>query len=140
MTDSAIPRDISSPPIRDFSSKKPPYVFTMDGDTFTAARDLPAVVIKKLVTFQDKTMPEQVAVVMDMLDMILIEESAQRFATRMSSADNPISVSQIIELMNDLLEVYGLRPTTPLSTSAPPLTPTGDISMDGAQPMVSIPI
>jgi hypothetical protein len=112
----------------------------MDGDTFTAARDLPANVVKKLVSFESKTMPEQVEVVMDMLDLILIEESATRFAARMSSADNPISVNQIISLMNDLLEVYGLRPTTPLSTSAPPLTLTGDTLMDGAQPMVSIPI
>jgi hypothetical protein len=112
----------------------------MDGDTFTAARDLPAIVVKKLVTFDNKTMPEQVAIVMDMLDMILTEESAERFAARMSSAENPISVPQIISLMSELLEVYGLRPTTPLSTSAPPLTPTGDTSMDGAQPMVSIPI
>ena len=76
-----------------------------------------------------------------MIDLVLRDESANRFKARMEDKDSPITMKQIMDVLPWLMEKYGLRPSEPSSTSSPGFeTPDdGTNSTDKPLELVSIP-
>jgi hypothetical protein len=71
---------------------------------------------------------------LDFLDEALLPESAELFAKRMRSRDNPITLTQAFAIGRWLLGEYGARPTEPSSSSGNGRDGSGATSMVGAQP------
>lgn len=133
----------NTPPIKSFTSRKPPITFDVDGEQFVAYQVLPAETFgrfaEKVLMLQragsdyegpdklDLTLSETVTVLLDAVELGLAADSAQRVATRLSDLDNPIDVSTLSEVLLWLLEQYGMsgkdadsavdsdRPTPPTS-------------------------
>jgi len=110
---------------------KPPKKFRIDDDVFECAPELPAGASTFLVKMSRAGDMERVAMLGDFLDMIVLPESAERFAARMISPKEPITISQLLKVIEFLMETYTGRPTQPSSSSADGLTPTGLSLMDG---------
>lgn len=127
------------PPIKDFTQARERVIFRIDGDMFEAASALPG---KTLARFAgrfadiDKTPPEQqLDAIADALGMVLLPESAARFAKRLDDLTNPISLEQASDVITWLLERYGMRPTEPSSpSSAGQPSPEPGTSLTGAAP------
>lgn len=56
--------------------------------------------------------------IMQMLDELLLPDSAVRFAERMKSKTEPIDLEQVMGVFQWLISEYGERPTSPLSSSS----------------------
>ena len=101
----------NTPPIKSFTSRKPPITFDIDGEQFVAYQVLPAETFgrfaEKVLMLQragsdyegpdklDLTLSETVTVLLDAVELGLAADSAQRVATRLSDLDNPIDVSPL---------------------------------------------
>lgn len=115
--------------IRDFSSKRKPVKFTIDGENFDGVRNLSADVLQMLAKAAEgiagdedddeldvfKTLPEKIQALTETCNAVLVPESAERFAKLAPTLDLQ---DQIIPLMMWLLEKYGLRPTEVSSESS----------------------
>lgn len=125
---------------KDFTDRNhtEPQTFMIDDDLFECARVLPAGVGRKFAQLQDKSPVEQFDGIGEILDIVLLPESAERFAARMVDPQNPISMEQIGQIIEWLVEEYGGRPTTPSANSLPSPTGTGTSSTDGAPVEVSM--
>lgn len=136
--------------IRDFSSKRKPVKFQIDGEKFDGVRNLSAPVLQQLAKAAEgiagdeneeeldvfKTIDEKLSALIETCNSVLQPESAERFAKLAPTLDLQ---DQIIPLMMWLLEVYGLRPTTVSSESSPssPTEPDGTTSTVGSSTEVS---
>ena len=122
--------------VKDFTRKHERITFRIDADVFEAARALPGEVLAQFATrFQEiGSMPvaQQVNGILDALGLVLLPESAARFAKRLGSLENPVELEQAMDVLMWLLERYGLRPTQPSSNSAdgPPSPVSGTNSTD----------
>ncbi len=108
---------------RDFSRPRPPLDFTIDGDTFHAARVLPGDVFAEFVTLYNstgdtETYQQQHDMLKQALQLALLDESWQRFAARLADKANPIDDDQMSDVVLWLLEEYGMRPTQPSPDSS----------------------
>lgn len=66
------------------------------------------------------------------MDVVLLPDSAVRFAERMRSVEEPITLEQAFQIWRWLLSQYGARPTEPSSPSENGHDGTGPSSTAGA--------
>lgn len=140
--------------IQNFSApKREPLKFQIDDDVFYAAPSIGADVLRDVLDMTDATAmqgidiehatPEdrrrvasaassQTGKTMAFLDNVLEEESARRFAERMRSTTEPITIEQAFQVWQWLIGEYGSRPTQPSSPSVNGHDGTGTSSTAGA--------
>jgi hypothetical protein len=110
---------------------------------FIGLPELPALMLVEfsgtLADLNEATVKDQPKLFTDIFELILTEESAARFTTRMSSREDPIGINQLNKILPWLMEQYGLRPTTPSSGSSggSPNPDDGTNSTDTASPAES---
>ncbi len=113
-----------------------PIAFTITGEVFYAAAEIPADDYGQLAALfanmpkkgdEGADSPEvaraTIAAILDMVELFLLPESAERLAERLKSKDRPISVQRLMAVANTFLkDVYGgnkdndaVRPTPPTS-------------------------
>jgi len=132
-------------PVKDFTRKRTRLVFRIDDDEFEAAKALPGKTLSRFATrFTDieKTpLAEQLNVFADALGMVLLPDSNALFQKRLDDLTNPIELEQASDVIQWLLEAYGLRPTEPSSDSSTgqPSPASGTNSTDAQPQQVSIP-
>ena len=146
------------------ATDKAPIRFELDGEVFEAAPVIGASVLQDMLAIanmgelvqidatavlnsgdKDKVMEIGKAVnavsaqAMQFLDSVLLPESAARFAARMRSTTEPITLETAFEVWRWLLSEYGARPTQPSSSSSNGHDGTGQSLTVGAPPAASIP-
>jgi hypothetical protein len=128
---------------KDFSreAELEPVTVTLDGDTFTFAGALPTMAVLDMAKVNSVKDVEKLEILMEFLDTVMLPESAARFAERLRSAENPISLDQCMNITFWLIEeAYTVgRPTRGSSPSLNGSETTGTSSTDGAEPTVSTP-
>jgi len=110
----------------------PPKVFKLNDDIFELTPELPAgasVMLADMVTMSEV---QRVAKLGELLDMIFLPASAQRFADRMRSPVKPITSPQLGKILEWIFREYGAFPTQQSSNSAGGLTLTGTSLTAGA--------
>ena len=132
--------------MKDFTRKRSPVTFRIDGDLFEAAAALPGETLvqfaKRFSDVGGTADTDRLDVILDALSMVLLPESAARFTKRFSDLENPIELEQASEVVVWLLERYGLRPTQPSSSfvTGPQSPESGTSSTDGQpQPELTSP-
>lgn len=108
--------------VKDFSKPRKKIIFRIDEDVFEAAPVMPAQTLLefsvKFAQTQGKgDLDKQLVILRDTLEMVLLPESFDRFASRLSDRERPIELGQLSDVVMWLLEEYGLRPTRPSSAS-----------------------
>lgn len=95
-----------------------PVTFKIGSDMFEAAAQCPAgVLLSMAANSSDEGGAGAVTAAMDFLDAVLKETSRARFAERMTSVEDPISITTVTELVQWLIGVYTGRPTEQPSPS-----------------------
>ena len=94
-----------------------PVVFDVDGETFAAVPVLSATAATTLAVLgSSEDSRERMTAIGEFLDLVLVPESRERFATRMAATDKPLTLDDVSEVVTWLIEdVYVLRPTGPPS-------------------------
>lgn len=132
-------------PVKDFSRERKRLVFRIDGDVFEAATALPGKVLarfaKRFNDIENVPVDEQLDAFADALGMVLLPESNALFQKRLDDLQHPIELDQASDVIQWLLEEYGMRPTQPSSDSSTGQpSPASGTSLTGAAPQqVSIP-
>lgn len=137
---------------RDFTladTSDKPITFRIGADEYSAPPVIPplqlaalAEVAGKLNGDGDGRVPvkELVTAIGDVFAELLHEEAGQRFRERLLSRDKPIDLmKQAVPCLLWLMEVYGMRPTEPSSSSTGGLNDGGPGSTDGVSSGVSTP-
>jgi hypothetical protein len=127
--------------ITDFTEDRPPIQFRIGPDVFTLVADMPVLTMidfaeKSNKLAEDDMGPEMREIFVSMFELVLTEESTERFVPRLSSRTDPIGMSIINKLIPWILEQYGLRPTTPSESSSDP----SSIPADGQSSTANAPI
>lgn len=109
--------------IFDFSTGSKSLKIRIDGDTFTAIRELPALTAMEFGQYANTLdssddLKAQGNAIERMFRMVLTSESGERFIARLSDVDNPIGAKQMNSIMMFLMEKYGFRPTEPSEDSS----------------------
>lgn len=134
--------------IPDFTRKRKPVRFRLNGRVFTA---VPAVPAQIMIDFAGKfsgmdpatTSPEQqLAAFGSVLELVLPAEELTAFNTMMRDMIEPVDMEQVDEIISYLFERYGMRPTPQPGDSSPglPAPEYGTASTDSVQAVVSIPL
>ena len=136
-------------PAKKFTSRKPPLDFEVDDEQFMAYAILPA---RTFAVFADKvgklsrssadyrgadkielTFDETVTTILDSIELALPTDSAERLAARISDPDNPVDLGALTEILEWLLQEWGLaaaegsgRPTKRQSASSSGSAENGD--------------
>lgn len=140
--------------LQDFSQRRPDSLkFRIDEDVFEAVPAVGANLMRDIIAMTDMSaladaraegltpeqatsklpkVMEQVSKTLGFLDTVLLPDSAQRFAARMNSAVEPITLDQAFKVWTWLVEQYSGRPTQPSSPSANGHDGTGTSSTGGA--------
>ena len=126
--------------MKDFTTTRPAVVrFKLDDDVFEAVPQISAInaldFSSRYSSLSDKnvSLEEATAMIHELIRMVLLPESANRFLDRMHSQTNPIGVDKFYEVLNWIFEFYTERPTQPGSDSS-----TGsDTRVDGTTSTVS---
>lgn len=132
-------------PVKDFSRKRERLIFRIDDDIFEAATALPGKTLARFASrfadIEETPFDKQLDLFADALGLVLLPESNSRFQKRLDDLENPIELEQASDVIQWLLECYGLRPTGPSSDSSTgPASPaSGTSSTDAQQPTASIP-
>jgi hypothetical protein len=105
----------------DFGSREveQPFTFKLNGETYQAARTLPAGITDAVLSIRGLPRGEQADMLRRMLDAFLLPESAKRFMERCWDPENPITDEQRRAVFAKLMELYSNRPTAPASPSSP---------------------
>lgn len=112
--------------IKDFSKRRQPVVFLLDGEQYEAYRSIPAEVLAILMGQMQGMDPastpidRQLDAYKEFLRTCFLPESWGRFEIRLKERDadgNSIEVDQLDEIATWLLECYGMRPTQPSGDS-----------------------
>jgi hypothetical protein len=123
--------------VKDFTNedKKPDIEFRVDDDLFRAVGDPPAMAILDVSAVNKADGMDKVRVVLEFLDQVLRDESAELFAERMRSKVKPIGIDQATGIAVWLMEEKYApdRPTEAPSPSQNGSGSTGPSSTDGAQ-------
>lgn len=129
------------PAAKDFSRQRKRLDFTIDDDTFDAAPALPGDVFVEFVGLYNSTgdvdgLKEQHDLLKQALELVLLDESWQRFAARLKDKARPIEDDQMSDVVIWLLEEYGMRPTVPSQPSpdGPSSPEPGTSSTENTQP------
>lgn len=128
---------------KDFTKQAKRVVFQIDGDQFEARSVLPVPVMQELIRVSkglktDDLGEETLLKVLSIFDLILLKPSADLFRSRVDSVDNPVDLTQVMDTMVWLMEIYGQRPTPPSSESLSglPTETDGTISTAGVPSIV----
>lgn len=103
-----------------------PVTFLVGGDLFKAAPQCPAGVMLAVASSSSETSAAQATV--DFLNAVLLPESRELFNQRLVDAANPISMTQLTDILGWLMEVYTGRPTVTPSPSPAGPSPSGESS------------
>lgn len=137
--------DVDAVPVKDFTRKHQRLVFKIDDDLFEAARALPGETLtefaKRYSDIENAPVDQRIEIFKQVLELVLLPESHDRFIKRFADRENPIQIEQAADVVQWLMEHYGKRPTQPSSPSpAGQHSPaSGTSSMDAPQQQVSIP-
>lgn len=140
--------------IKDFSiDKQETLKFKIDDDVFEAVPIVGAQILRDITNMSDlaqlqgideasvtqdqlKAMADaanqHTARTMQFLDLVLLPDSAARFAERLRSTDKPITIQQTYEVWRWLIERYSARPMQPSLPSLNGHDGTGSSSTAGA--------
>lgn len=127
--------EVPTDSMKDFTTEQKPVKFNIDKadgtkDIFEGISDLPALLLVEFAgmteTLSQSSISDQPKVFKTLFELVLTEDSAARFIGRMKDKKNPISLTQITEIMPWIMEQYGMRPTQPSSNSS-----AGSESQDG---------
>lgn len=109
--------------VMDFSNPAQNIKFRLDGDEFEA---LPEIAAVSMLRFADEATrldrddvgtDEKIKIIQGLFRMVLTTESATRFIRRLEDDAHPIGMARFGEIVEWLMERYGLRPTEPDSAS-----------------------
>jgi hypothetical protein len=112
--------------IKDFSKRRQPVVFLLDGQQYEGHKSIPADVLTTLMGQMQGMDPastpvdQQLDGYKEFLRTCLLPESWSRFEIRLKERDdedNSIEVDQLDDIATWLLERYGMRPTQPSGNS-----------------------
>lgn len=118
---------------------KPPIPVKIDNDVFYCASALPGGAMKLLGTMNRISADEQIERMGEVLDVIMFEESKERFIDRMNDPANPITIDQFAKMFAYVMMLYSEdRPTEPVSPSPSGQNTGGPSSMVTAPRMESI--
>jgi hypothetical protein len=122
--------------IKNLATPGKPHSFKIGEERYDCAHKLPAGVVRDLNRMRrlDPESEEQTEMFFSLLDMILLPESAERFAARMRDPVNPIDMEDVSNTMIWIVEEYGDRPTTPPNGSSPSETPSVTTSTESSPP------
>ena len=132
-------------PVKDFSRKRERLNFRIDDDIFEAATALPGRTLSRFAArfanVENTPVDKQLDAFADALGMVLLPESNARFQKRLEDLEHPIELEQASDVIQWLLERYGLRPTEPSSPSStgPSSPASGTSSTDAPLLAGSIP-
>jgi hypothetical protein len=103
------------------ASRSPePVSFTIDGEEYLAVPLLPGEALLRMAKLAGggESPGAAAGAVIEFLDTALVPESAERFAERFRSTENPITIEEAASVVRWLVEdVYQSRPTVPPSPS-----------------------
>lgn len=119
--DETSPTEASGP--KDFSKRRTPKTFTIDGDTFEVASVLPAEVFVEFTTrfgeFQESdTWADNFRALDLAIKLVMLPDSYTLLRKRLGDVANPIELEQMADIVLWLIDEYGLRPTQPPSDSS----------------------
>ena len=114
---------LADPPPGEFTTKgatAAPRSFTVDGEVYYVAAELPADVMTNIAEYAEATGRDRVRLVGEFLSSVMLPESAERYLARLKSTERPISIFEAVEHVLYLIhEVYGVtRPSDTPSSSA----------------------
>lgn len=138
--------------IKNLTTPGKPHSFKLGDDRFDCAAKLPAGVIRdfgkmrrlftdaQAVTDNDDRQAELIEQANEMffglLDIVLLPESAERFAVRMRDPLNPIDMTDVSNVIQWIVVEYGGRPTQPPNGSSPSVKPSDNSSTENLPPTV----
>lgn len=119
------PRDVElDPDIMDFTVHRKRIRFRVDPDTFECVPELPVMNLLDFAAMNEKISEARSSDVdgakkmfHDMFDLVLIDEDVPRFLARLADKRNPIGIEQMQDIINHVMEKYGMRPTEPSDSS-----------------------
>lgn len=122
-------------------NKKENVPFVIDDDTFTAVGIAPAMAVLDVAAVNKAADMDKIRIILEFLDQVLLPDSAIRFAERLRSSTEPITIDQAASIAVWLMEeVYSPeRPTEAPSPSPNGSGSTGPSSTDGAPALASTP-
>lgn len=105
--------------MRNYTTNQTPIAFKIDEDDFLAVPSIPGEEMLALVAkMKNLTEEDELQALYTFLDLVLLPESAELFATRMRSKEHPIDLATAIAVVDDLTAEYTNRPTGASSPSA----------------------
>lgn len=140
--------DAAVPTVPDFTIKREPHSFVIDGETFLAPALLAPVTLRKMAVqvgalgdLGSMTDVQSIIKAIDAVGAVMATlmpgDSGRRFKARLESEggeEDPTPIDlmgQAIPALYYLLECYGLRPTQPSSSSPAGSTDGASIPSDG---------
>lgn len=129
--------------ITDFTEEQRRIPFRIYDQVYECAPDLPALVLIEFAAMAEKagssgsTFDDSMkSLFVDMFQMVLTEESAERFIAGMRDKQHPITLTMVMKLMPWVLEQFGMRPTEPSdSSSGGSPTPTSGLNSTASAPL-----
>jgi hypothetical protein len=127
--------------VKQFTSRKntDPIPFEVDGETFHLLPNVPGTAVLDVAGISEAKGLDTARIIMRFLDQVMVPESAARFAARLGSSEDPITIETGIEVATWALGVVtnSDRPTEPSSQSSNGSGPDGASSEGGASPTAS---
>lgn len=134
---------------KEFEVDEEPIRFTVGSGTYEAAPMIPVAMLQELAgLLQDfsnagkdedgnENIGKKIDALKEVFKVILTDESYEPFVDRLGSKTKPIGINLLSDILNWLLEVYGLRPTQSSEDSSTTSQSDDDSSSlpDGAQVM-----
>lgn len=123
--------------VKDFTKEDKPsnIKFKVDGDMFEAVGTAPAFAVLDVSAVNQAEGLQKIRIILSFLDQVLLPASAERFAQRLGSSEDPIDIEQGAAIAVWLMEEKYApeRPTEAPSPSANGSGSTGPSSTDGVQ-------
>lgn len=109
--------------IKDFGKVRPRVQFRVDGDDFEAAPAIPAEILAEFAARYEgvneaEGVRETYQMLVSVLDLVLLPDSHTLLQSRLKDRANPVDIDQLTEIIEWLMEQYGLRPTRSSSGSS----------------------
>lgn len=121
---------------KDFSRPPRQVKFQVGGQSYEALPALPIGLAMDLAslaqTLGTGDVTSKIGAMWELFEALLQDDGGQRFKQQAYDKRDPLDLPQTLNVMNWLLEVYGLRPTGPSSDSSTGSTDTDTSSTDGA--------
>lgn len=106
--------------------------FRIDEDEFLALRDIPAAAMLEFMGKADGLNEDNMTMadIEQMVRLLLVPSSADRFVERLTDMDNPIGMTTLNKVLPWLMEEMGLRPTEPSEDSSDGSKKSPDVGMN----------